>query len=166
MLQVALTNAEHRAWAAFFVANGLMAKRIDKALLTAGVVTLEVYDVLLQLEMADGQRMRMCELAESVLLSRSGLTRLADRLEREGFIERLACPRDRRSTHVALTPSGLSERERAWPVYREVIAEEFAGNLEPGDAEAIAYTFLRLCERLGHPLVFGDGPGGCGIHDA
>ncbi|MHB8635126.1 MAG: MarR family winged helix-turn-helix transcriptional regulator [Fimbriimonadaceae bacterium] len=152
---MALTIAEHRAWAAFFVANGLMAKRIDKALATAGVVSLEVYDVLLRLEMVEGQRMRMCELAEAVLLSRSGLTRLADRLERDGLIERRACPRDRRSTHVALTRKGLAERERAWPVYRDVIATAFAGNLEPGDAEAVAAVLLRLCERLGHPLDLG-----------
>ena len=154
-----LTKAEHRAWASFFVANGLMAKRIDKVLASAGVVSLEVYDVLLQLEIADGQRMRMCELAEAVLLSRSGLTRLADRLEREGFIERQACPRDRRSTHVALTPKGLGERERAWPVYRQVIKAQFAGNLDPGDAETIAAVFLRLCERLGHPLSAGESGG-------
>ena len=159
-----LTTAEHRAWAAFFVANGLMAKRIDKVLATSGVVSLEVYDVLLQLEIAVGQRMRMCELAEAVLLSRSGLTRLADRLEREGFIERQACPLDRRSTHVALTPKGLAERERAWPVYRQVIKAEFAGNLEQGDAEVIAAVFLRLCERLGHPLFVGES-GGCSAHD-
>src|SRR5579862_8655122 len=162
---MSLTPTEHRAWAAFFVANGLMAKRIDKVLATADVVSLEIYDVLLQLELVPGQRMRMCELAEAVLLSRSGLTRLADRLEREGLIERQACPRDRRSTHVALTPRGLAERKRAWPVYREVIRREFAGNLDPGDAEVIADMLLKLCERLGHPLLLGEA-GGCGSqHD-
>ncbi len=93
------------------------------------------------------------------MLSRSGLTRLADRLEREGLIERHACSKDRRSTHVALTPLGLAERERAWPVYREVIKAEFAGNLEPGDAETVATIFGRLCERLGHRLCVG---GSCG----
>src|SRR5579862_9486664 len=153
---MSLTPTEHRAWAAFFVANGLMAKRIDKVLATADVVSLEIYDVLLQLELVPGQRMRMCELAEAVLLSRSGLTRLADRLEREGLIERQACCLDRRSTHVALTPRGLAERERAWPVYREVIKSEFAGNLNHGDAEAIAAILLALCERRGHPLFIGE----------
>jgi len=159
-----LTRAEHGAWAAFFVANGLMAKRIDKVLAASGVVSLEVYDVLLQLELSEGLRMRMCELAEAVLLSRSGLTRLADRLEREGLIERQACPRDRRSTHVALTPKGLEERERAWPVYRDVIKTDFAGNLSPGDAEEIASIMLRLCSRLGHPLSSGES-GGCSTQD-
>ena len=153
---MSLTPTEHRAWAAFFVANGLMAKRLDKMVAAKNVVSLEIYDVLLHLELAEGQRMRMCELAEAVLLSRSGLTRLADRLEKEGLIERQACNMDRRSTHVALTPRGLTERERAWPVYREVIKREFVGNLNPGDAEIIASIFLALCERLGHPLSIGE----------
>ena len=66
---------------------------------------------------------------------------------------------------MALTPKGLAAREQAWPVYREVIKTEFAGNLEPGDAEAIASMLLRLCERLGHPLFNGDGDS-CGAkHD-
>jgi DNA-binding MarR family transcriptional regulator len=152
MHSVVLTADEHRAWSAFFIANSLMVKRIDKAVAATDVVPLEVYDVLLQLERADSQRMRMCELAEAILLSRSGLTRLADRLEREGLIERQACTKDGRSTHIALTPKGLAERKRARPVYREVIKKAFAGNLDPGDAEAIAPVLFRLCERLGHPL--------------
>lgn len=149
---VVLTKAEHLAWASFFVANGMMAKRIEKAMEISGVVGLEVYDVLLHLEMAQGQRMRMCELAEAVLLSRSGLTRLADRLEKDGLIERQACSQDRRSTHVALTAKGLAERERAWPVYRSVIKAEFAGNLGDGEAEQIAKIFGNLCSRLGRSL--------------
>lgn len=151
-----LTSAEHRAWAGFFVAGALMVKRIDKAMADANVVGLEVYDLLLNLEMAEGQRMRMCELADAVLLSRSGLTRLADRLEAEGLIERQACSKDRRSTHVALTPKGLAERERAWPVFRATVKSEFADNLQPGDAEMLADTFHGLCRRLGHPLFLGD----------
>ena len=162
---MSLNPSEHRAWSMFFVAHGLMVKRIDKAMAASGVVSLEIYDVLLHLEMAEEQRMRMSELADAVLLSRSGLTRLADRLEKDGLIERQACPGDRRAIHVALTAKGLAERVRAWPVFEKVIVSDFAANLEPGDADQVATIFGRLCEQLGFKWISVASTGCSGNHD-
>lgn len=145
-----MTSAEHNAWASFFVAQGVLAKRINRELEAKGVVPLDVYDVLLQLELAPNGRLKMSELAEAVLFSRSGLTRLADRLEQEGLIARVSCCNDRRAVFAELTEKGREERERAWPIYKEAIHREFAEKLEPGDAERIAAVFGGLCSRLGH----------------
>jgi DNA-binding MarR family transcriptional regulator len=147
-------SKEHKnAWVAFFVAHGVLSKRIDQELEAAGCVTLDVYDVLLALEEAPGRRLRMSELADRVLFSRSGVTRLADRLERQGWIERAQCPNDRRACHAVLTEAGLAERERAWPVYRRAIAEHFAKNLSEEEAAVVARVFLRVVD--GHGCLVG-----------
>lgn len=149
---MSLSKSEHLAWSSFFVAHGVMSKQINGAMEESGVVSLETYDVLLQLELADGRRLKMSELADRVLFSRSGVSRLADRLEKQGLIKREACCDDRRAVYAVLSQKGLMERERAWPILRGAIAKEFAANLDAGDAEKIAHIFLRLCAKLGRPL--------------
>lgn len=67
----------------------------------------------------------MSELAERVSLSRSGLTRQVDRLERLGYLERRTCPMDRRGTYASLLPSGIEAAERALPIYASAIRERF-----------------------------------------
>lgn len=83
------------------------------------------YDVLAALRDVDGRRLRQVELAERVLLSNSGLSRLIDRIEGAGLVQRVTCPQDRRSFHVELTDSGSEMLERMWPVYMRGIAEDF-----------------------------------------
>jgi DNA-binding MarR family transcriptional regulator len=147
---------EHKAaWITFLVSQSVLKKQIDKALTEQGQVTLDVYDVLLSLEGAEGQRLRMSELADSVLLSRSGITRLVDRLEREGYVRRESCPGDRRSLWAVLTPAGLSAREEAWPVYRAAISELFAQKMHPDEAKVLTRVFLRVLEDYPPCLLHG-----------
>jgi len=143
MTQQELSAPHKNAYIAFFVAHSLLLRRINQRLAEAGVVSLETYDILLDLEEAPQGRLRMSELADRALLSRSGITRLADRLENEGLLERQQCPNDRRACHAAITEKGRSERERAWPVYRTAIAEEFAVHMSPEEARVIAKVFFR-----------------------
>lgn len=139
-----LAPAQKRAWIAFFVAHGRLTKRIDEDLAAANCVSLDVYDVLLALEEAPDHRMRMSDLAEKVLFSRSGVTRLVDRLEKLGYIRRVRCPMDRRACHAMLTPEGLAAREAAWPVYRKAIADYFAVHVNEEEAAVIADVFRRM----------------------
>lgn len=132
-----LTNHAKGAWRALLVSHAVLTKEIDGRLAQAGVVPLDVYDVLLQLEDAAHQRMRMSDLADAVILSRSGLTRLVDRLESEGLIQRATCPKDRRALYAVLTPKGLAERERAWPAYRKAIAEVFGKFMSDEEATTV-----------------------------
>src|SRR3954471_22091839 len=86
-----LSEAELGAWRGFLRVHSALVKALDAELLQAHGLPLSSYEVLINLEAAPGHRRRMSELAESVLLSRSGMTRLVDRLEREGLIERDQC---------------------------------------------------------------------------
>jgi DNA-binding MarR family transcriptional regulator len=101
-----LDERELRAWRGMLRAHAALTKALDADLDTAHGLPLSSYEVLLYLNDADDRRMRMRDLAASVILSRSGLTRLADRLEREGLIRRESCPSDARGAFAVLTPAG------------------------------------------------------------
>ena len=142
-------STKKEAFSNFFQAYGRVSKEVDRRMLEAGVVSLEVYDVLLSLEDAPEQRMRMSELADHIIYSRSGLTRLADRLEQQGLIQRVACPNDRRALHVTLTSAGLRERERAWPVLEAAMTELFSDLITDAEAATVRDVFARVLAKLG-----------------
>lgn len=148
MFTVELGTAQKQAWVAFYVSHMVLSRKIESALDAAGQPSLEVYDVLLRLELADGHGLKMSELASQILYSRSGLTRLVDRLVKLGWIERMACPKDRRSIYARLTPAGLAAREAAWPVYRTAIQEHFGSQITDVEAKEITRVFSRFTEGL------------------
>ncbi len=92
--------------------------------------------------------LRQVELAERVLLSNSGLSRLIDRIERDGLVRRTSCPGDRRSFHVELTGDGREMLERMWPVYARGIAEDFLPALgsNPCEVRAMLEMIGETCE--------------------
>jgi len=131
-----ISDEQLRAWRAFLRAHSTMLRRIGQDLEEADLPPLSWYDVLAALRDApQGQRLRQIELAEQVLLSTSGLSRLVDRIEAAGLIRRVRCPGDRRSLHVELTDEGAAMLEEMWPVYARGIAEDFlpAFGTNPGE---------------------------------
>ena len=133
-----------RAFSNFFMAHGRITKEIERRMSADDVVSLEVYDVLLALENSPEQRLRMSELAEEIFYSRSGLTRLADRIEQKGLIRRVACPNDRRAMHVEITELGISERLRAWPTLERSIKELFGDRITDDEASSIEMAFAKV----------------------
>jgi len=123
--KAAISEDELAAWRAFLRAHSTMLRRISADLDEAELPPLSWYDVLAALRDAPERSLRQVELAERVLLSNSGLSRLIDRIERDRLVERTACPDDRRSFHVRLTDAGEAMLERMWPVYARGIAEDF-----------------------------------------
>jgi len=102
-----------------------MLRRISRDLEDEGLPPLPWYDVLAALREAPDRRLRQVDLAERVMLSNSGVSRLVDRMEQEGLVERVACPTDRRALNVQLTDQGAGLLERMWPVYARGLAEDF-----------------------------------------
>src|SRR6266571_7869555 len=100
------------AWRSFLTAHARITRRLDEELQVAHGLSLAEYDALLQIAHAPGRRVRMNVLANRVLLSRSGITRLVDRLEADGSVERVACSTDARGQEAVLTKAGL-ERLRS-----------------------------------------------------
>jgi DNA-binding MarR family transcriptional regulator len=94
------------AWRGFLRVHSALTKQLDAELMTAHGLSLSSYEVLLFLADSPEGRVRMSDLADSVLLSRSGLTRLVDRLERDGLVTRESCPADLRGFNALITDEG------------------------------------------------------------
>jgi DNA-binding MarR family transcriptional regulator len=126
------------AWRALLNAHAAAVGAIERDLAAAGHIPLLWYDVLVALSEAPDERLRMHELAARVVLSRSGLTRLVDRLEGAGLLCRAACPGDRRGAFAVLTDEGRAALRRTWPAYARGIEEHFARHLSADGAAAVA----------------------------
>ena len=101
------------------------------------------YDVLVTIRLSGGA-MRMSELAEIALISRSAATRLVDKIEEAGYVERYVCPTDRRGMVVSLTAEGRKVQSRAAPVVLRGLQSHFGRYLDEDQAEAMADTFERI----------------------
>jgi len=132
------------AWRSLLEAHAAVTERLARELKDERGLLLGSYEVLLHLAMAPGGRMRMQDLAQSVLLSKSGLTRLVDRMERDGLVRRERCPSDRRGTFAVLTSKGRTAFRRAAPVHLRGIQEHFAGHLDGAEAEVLHAALARV----------------------
>lgn len=133
-----------RAWALLLSAHARLTERIESDLAGADLPPLAWYDVLWELEKADRGRLRMHELARRIVLSRSNLTRLADRLETARLIERVDSPEDGRGYHLCITRAGRAMRKRMWPVYSAAIERLFSRNLTLEEARVTSEVLARV----------------------
>jgi DNA-binding MarR family transcriptional regulator len=137
------------AWRKYYVSFWRIFAAIEADLAAAGLPSLSWYDALYELYLSPGRRLRMSELARSALLSRSGLTRLVDKLEKEKLLERKSCPADGRVQHAQLTEKGVETLKKIWPVYRAGIAGYFAAHLNEAEARELRGTFGRIVAAIG-----------------
>jgi DNA-binding MarR family transcriptional regulator len=137
------------AWRAFLTAHARITDTLARELKERLGLPLTWYDVLVQLSEADDHRLRMQELAGKVLLSKSGLTRLIDRMEREGLVSRYPCADDRRGTWAQMTDAGYEVLRRSAPTHLEGIREHFADLVDDDEAAVIDAALRRVLEGLG-----------------
>ena len=136
------------AWAVLLTAHANLVEKIEAALARAKLPPLAWYDVLWELEKAEGGKLRMHELARRVVLSRSNLTRLADRLEDARLVAREDTPHDRRGYHCVVTPAGLAMRKKMWPEYKAQIERLFARHVTVEEARTIADALARAVKAV------------------
>ena len=137
------------AWRAFLQAHARVTRRLDEELQAAHGLSLAEYDALLQIAHAPGRRVRMNVLAERVILSRSGITRLVDRLEAAGSVERIACATDARGQEAVLTAAGLSRLRHAATTHLEGVRRYFLDRLDEGALAGLEVSLGRVADRLG-----------------
>ena len=150
-----LTEPELRAWRGLLRTHAQLVKRLDADLEAEHGLALTSYEVLLHLQHSEERKMRMCDVAESVLLSRSGLTRLIDRLEREGLVERVSCPDDARGAYARLTSEGQRKFRAAQGTHLAGVRQLFLDHFGPDELDTMASAFERLS---------GVGTGVCGAY--
>jgi DNA-binding MarR family transcriptional regulator len=138
-----------RAWRGLLRAHACLAKRLDSELERAHRLPMSSYEVLHHLASASGGRMRMCDLADQAQLSRSGLTRLVDRLERDGLLERCSCEQDARGSYACLTVTGRERLREARGTHVAVMREQFFSRFSEGELRVLADMWERIAPCAG-----------------
>jgi DNA-binding MarR family transcriptional regulator len=133
-----LDPLEHRGWRAFLHKHAVVARLLEADLMTRNGLPLAEFDVLFQLALSDGHRLRMNELADRVLLSRAGITRLVDRLVADGLVVRMKCASDARGAFASLTDRGLARLEEARPAHLAAVKRYFLGTFSRTELETLA----------------------------
>jgi DNA-binding MarR family transcriptional regulator len=126
------------AWAALLRTHAALVPAMDAAVRRAADLPLSWYDVLLELAAAPDRRLRMSELGERVVLSRTRVSRIVDELVNAGLVARVDNPDDRRSSYAALTDAGLARYRAAAPHYLKAIETEFAASLTDSQLRQVA----------------------------
>ncbi|MFN8557890.1 MAG: MarR family transcriptional regulator [Dehalococcoidia bacterium] len=141
------------AWRAFLTAHAALTEALEAELRAERDLSLPWYDVLVQLSEAPAGAMRMQDLARSTLLSKSGLTRLVDRMEQAGLVERRPCPDDQRGRLAVLTTAGRAALRRAAPVHLRGVEEHFARHLTDAEVALLHAALGNVLAALGRPAM-------------
>ncbi|MBI2762735.1 MAG: winged helix-turn-helix transcriptional regulator [Chloroflexi bacterium] len=135
-------------WRAFLHAHARLARRLDEDLRDRHALSLQEYETLLHLAEAPDHRLRMGRLADSLLLSKSGVTRLVDRLVDDGLVERSSCSSDARGAEAALTGTGLARLRSAAPTHLAGIRNHFYGAIDTADLAVVGRVMSAISSQL------------------
>jgi DNA-binding MarR family transcriptional regulator len=139
-----LAERDAAAWTGLLRTRERLMHELNGELEQAHGISLAEYDVLVQLDSAANHSLRMAELADAVLLTRSGLTRLVDRLEQRGLVERARCPSDARGMHAVLSDAGAERLRAATATHSDGIQRLFLDQLEGADLDRLVSIWAKL----------------------
>jgi len=138
-------GSPHReAWLALTRTHAAITGRMQEALTAAGLPPLAWFEVLATISDAPEQRLKMGELAEALVITRGGLTKLVDRLIKAGLLERTFCETDRRVSYATILPAGAELLEEMRPVVATELHTAFVANLSESQADELRETLERL----------------------
>ncbi len=143
-----LTADEQDAWRAYLASSRLLVHALDRQLTDEAGLSFVEYDVLVVLSEAPGHRMRMRDLAEATLSTRSGTTRTVTRLEHAGWVRRVECPDDRRGTEAELTGAGTAKLRSAAPGHVAAVRAHLFDLITPRQVDHLRTVSTRMREHL------------------
>jgi DNA-binding MarR family transcriptional regulator len=144
-----LNAAEMKAWRRYIIASRRLLEALDDDL-AAHDISMSDYEVLAQLSEAPDRRMRMSELADVAMISRSRLSHRIKVMEKAGWVKREACPIDKRGYFAVMTPKGWKAIVAAAPDHVASVRERFLDALDKGDQKVLAEIFERVAMRIKH----------------
>lgn len=142
-----LSSAEQRAWRTHLALHKLLMHRLDREL-QEHALSLNDYEILVNLSESQGRRMRMSDLADATIQSRSRLSHQISRMEAKGLVKREDCRDDRRGTFAVLTDEGWETIQRVAPFHVASVREHFVDRLTDEQLEAIDAAYAPLVEQL------------------
>ena len=149
-------------WRAFLLAHARISRRLDEELRAEHDLSFGEYDALLTIAQAPERRIRMRQLADEVILSKSGVTRLIDRLVSDGLVERSACLADARGAEAVLTARGLTRLREASRTHLRGVNQHFLAVLDGADLDVMERTMLSLARQASAgPDAVPGGPARC-----
>ncbi|HEV8489523.1 MAG TPA: MarR family winged helix-turn-helix transcriptional regulator [Candidatus Limnocylindrales bacterium] len=163
--RIAAGDARLDAWRAFLQAHVRLFRRLDEDLRAEHGLSLAEYDALLQIAQAPERHLRMSQLASRVLLSKSGVTRLVDRLVADGLVERTQCSSDARGAEAALTADGLARLRAAAPTHLRGIDAYFISAVEPADLAVLERSMNAISRHTGDAGSAPDSDAACDPSD-
>jgi DNA-binding MarR family transcriptional regulator len=152
-------------WRAFLMAHALLTRRLDEDLRTEEDLTLGEYSALLQVAEAPDHALRMNQLADGIFLSRSGVTRLIDRLEADGLISRSTCTSDGRGSLAVLTEAGQARLRAAAATHLRGIEQYFLAVVPDPELDVLNSSFRAVGERVRAEGEPGCAVAGCAVED-
>jgi len=144
--QTTKAETEFEPFVRFLRAHAVVVRELSSELVAAHGLTINDYEVLLRLSRADGNRMRRVDLAQEVVLTPSGITRLLEGLERAGYVERVACKDDLRVSYAQLTPAGRTKLRAAGKTHVTGIHRLFLDHFDDDERAVIGELLGRLSE--------------------
>ncbi len=147
--QISRHDPRLAAWSTFLRAHAHVVRELERELQAVEDLALTDYDVLVQLAASGDRRLRMSELADRLLLSRSGVTRLVDRLVAERLVVRVSCESDRRGQWAALTEAGYDRLRRASPTHLQGVATHFLDRLSTDELTSLERMLANVLDGRG-----------------
>jgi DNA-binding MarR family transcriptional regulator len=146
---------QQRSWRAYLVGTTLLMERLDRDLREQHNLSMAEYEIMVRLSEADGHRMRMAVLADSVSHSRSRVTHTIARLEKAGLVQRVACAEDRRGVEAVITAQGMRALEQAAPTHVSGVRELLVDLAGEDDFAALGRVFNTVTDKLvsAHPAA-------------
>lgn len=133
-----------KVWGRIFRIQKKALAYTEKALKAAQLPQLSWYDILLELDKAGDQGLRPFELEHDLLLPQYGLSRLLDRIEKRGFLQRVSCPEDGRGHRIVITDKGRDVRLKMWPIYAKAIEDIIGPNLSENDLRTLSELLAKI----------------------
>lgn len=134
-----------RAWGSFIVTHARVYNEIERRMAQAeGILPYHWYDVLFVLNSSKQKRLRLSDLADSIVTSKSALTRSVEKMSEEGLIKKVRCKEDGRVQYATVTPKGHAMLKKSWPVYRASVQELFGQHLSNQDAKDLMRILIKL----------------------
>ena len=143
MMSETASTAGMDAWARLLRAGQGALRDVEGDLKSAGFPPLVWYDILLELERAPNGRLRHRDIRREMLLERYSVTRIVERLEREGLVESEPCPDDARGAVVHITAAGRGMRKRMWTVYEAAVQKRFASHYSDRELKSLSHLLAK-----------------------